>query len=93
MPQMKPCHFHSCKVAMFDTFIPMYDTRIYHTDNEVKQFSFYNHFTTSYIGTNTVARLVLELLLSVALLILPVDVVVVAGARGLDFVSSIASSA
>ena len=79
---------------MFDTFIPMYDTRIYHTDNEVKQFSFYNHFTTSYIGTNTVARLVLELLLSVALLILPVDVVVVdVGARGLDFVSSIASSA
>ena len=79
---------------MFDTFIPMYDTRIYHTDNEVKQFSFYIHFTTSYIGTNTVARLVLELLLSVALLILPVDVVVVdVGARGLDFVSSIASSA
>ena len=79
---------------MFDTFIPMYDTRIYHTDNEVKQFSFYIHFTTSYIGTNNVARLVLELLLSVALLILPVDVVVVdVGARGLDFVSSIASSA
>ena len=90
---MKPCHFHSCKVAMFDTFITMYDTRIYHTDNEVKQFSVYIRFTTSYIGTNTVARLVLELLLSVALLILPVDVVVVAGARGLDFVSSIASSA